>query len=85
VCMPSGGNVCTVPCCPNAVHVSDAKRPRRWLAGERHLATNVAVVVCSTHPEPAGRHGTVCERIACMSDGRQSGYEAGEDQRAHHR
>ena len=83
--MLPGNDLCAAPCCPNAVHVSDAERPRRRLTGKGHMAADVAVVVRSAHPEPTSGHGLVRERVARMSDGRQSGYEAGEDQRAHYR
>lgn len=80
MCMPSGDDVCAAPCCSNAVHVSHAERARRRLTSKGHMAMNVAIVVRPTHSESASGDGAISQWLACKSDNRQNGFDAGEEQ-----
>jgi hypothetical protein len=82
ICSPRSG-VLTPPGCSDTFDVSHSDRARGRLLGERHMASDISIVVRAAHAEPGGRNRTVPGQLSGGSAAGDEGKKARGENRAH--
>ena len=82
ICSPRSG-VLTLPGCSDTFDVSHADRARGRLLGERHMASDISIVVRTAHAETAGCYGAVLGQLPSAGARGDEGEDGSGNDRAH--